>query len=50
MSTSSSAWWRAPGTGVAVTIAMNASAFSWSKVRPSSGFAFSAADGCVERR
>ncbi len=43
MSIRSSAWWRAPGTGVDVTIAMNASALSWSKLRPLSGLAFSAA-------
>ncbi len=43
MSTSSSAGRRPPTVGVAVTIAMNASAFNWSNVRPLSGLAFSAA-------
>jgi hypothetical protein len=43
MSTSSSAGRRAPGAGVAVTMLMNASAPSWSKLRPSSGSARSAA-------
>ena len=43
MSIRSSAWWRAPGTGVDVTMVMNASAGAGRSVRPLSGFAFSAA-------